>query len=331
MFTKRSLFWVGLFILSFILIQGNVRPSCAQSQQSVMKLRLGEVDPPESPFVIAEYSLAKKLKEKTNGRIDITVYPAGQLGNDKAVAEGVKLGTISMAVAGTTSSKVTDAFYLPYLFRDAEHQRRVMNGPVGQVIKERFNKDTGMIMIGGAYFAARHLTTKDREVKSPADLKGLRIRVPQIPAMVATWKALGASPTPINFTELFTALQQGTVDAQENPYSLILMNSYFEVQKYLIQTYHVLPMRFFFMNDKLWSRLNKEDQMLFVKTWEEEAVNIEKMFMENEQKWLDQLKGKGMKIVAVDTKPFREAVRDVWKEYAPTAWGEGVYERIQAQ
>ena len=331
MFTKGWLFWVVLLVLQLVFVPLNVPLSDAQSQQPTLKLRLGEVDPPESPFVISEYSLAKKIKEKTNGRIDITVYPAGQLGNDKAVAEGVKLGTISMAVAGTTSSKVTDAFYLPYVFRDANHQRKVMSGPVGQLIKDRFSKDTGMFLIGGAYFAARHLTTKDKEVKSPGDLKGLRIRVPQIPAMVATWKALGASPTPINFTELFTALQQGTVDAQENPYSLILMNSFFEVQKYLIQTYHVLPMRFFFMNDKLWIRLSKEDQTLFVKTWEEEAVNIEKMFMENEQKWLDQLKGKGMKVVAVDTKPFREAVKDVWKEFAPAAWGEGVYEKIQAQ
>lgn len=297
---------------------------------SALKLSLAETVPTTDPYVIAEQEFAKKIRERTGGRIEVTVYPGGQLGGDLSIVESVKLGIVDMAVSGTTTSPVTDAFYLPYLFADADHQRRVMNSEVGGQIARRFADDTGLAMVGWAYFALRHLTTKDTEVRAPEDMNGVVMRVPQIPPLLDTWKAIGAGPVPIDFTELFGALQTGVVNAQENPYNLILISGFYEVQNYLIQTQHGLPMRFFYMNGDVWNeQLGEEDRQLFQETWREVAVSIERTYIERDQEDLNSLKEEGMQVVSVDTGPFREATDGIWRAYAPEAWGEGVYERMQ--
>ena len=294
-----------------------------------MNLRLSDVVAPEDPYAIAEKDFAKKIREETDGRIDISVFPGGQLGDDLAAIDGVKLGSIDMAVAGTTTSTVTDCFYLPYLFKSAEHQLRVMDSEIGQQIKKRFREDVGIVMVGAAYFAPRQLTTSNKEVQRPDDLGGLKIRVPQIPLMQDTWDSLGASPTPINFTELYSALQQGTVQAQENPINLVRASSFYEVQNLLMLTKHALPMRFFVINEEVWNRLGEEDQNLFRRVWDEVAVDIKNMYIDNEKEDLQFIKDKGMKVIEVDVEPFRNATDDVWRDYAPEAWGEGVYQQIQ--
>lgn len=332
--------WIGFKLLcvtlSVLILTGcGGTPSGKQStsgketQQSSIELKSADVVATTSPYTIAmNEKFIPFLKEKTNGRLNVTHYPAGQLGSDSAIVEGVKLGTIDFGVVGTVPAKATEAFYLPWLFKDAEHMHRVLDGEIGKQIKDKFYHETGIKMIGFAYFGPR-VVTANKPIKTFNDLKGLKIRVPQMAPMVATWKALGASPTPIAFTELFTALQSKTVDAQENPLEIIVNNSFYEVQKYVIETYHALPVRFFIVNEKLWESFSDEDKKVIEETWQETAKYIEQLYIKNDEKYKEQLKEKGMIFITPDIEQFKEATKDVWKEFAPQAWGEGVYEKIQ--
>ena len=314
-----------VFVAIFSALCIAISPAVAKQ----WKLRSADVVELASPYTIGMNKFAEMVKEKTKGEVQITHFPGGQLGSDAAIAEGVKLGNIDMAIVGTIGSKVAEVFYLPFLFQSADHQRKVLNGPIGEKISKRLEDETKLKLLGMFYFAPRQLTTSKREVKRPNDVKGLKIRVPLLPPMVSTWKALGASPTPIAFTELFTALQQGVVEAQENPYQIIYDSSFFEVQKYLIETNHCIPVRFFIINQDLWKDLGPANQKAFADAWKEVSLFVEKMYMEKDDDYKKKLREKGMTFVKPDVAAFRKATENVWKEFAPQAWGPGVYEEIQ--
>jgi len=329
----------GMLLLSLLAVtacgqssqeSSNDSGNSTASQKKVIQMKSADVMAAESAYGQGMEMFADLLREDTNGEIDIKHFPAGQLGKDLDIVEGVKLGSIDIGIVGAAQNKVTDALSIPFLFEDAEHMNKVLRGDIGKKLREKYEEQTGIKLIGFAYFAPRVLTTKGVEVKTPADLKGLKIRVPEVPIMVDTWKTLGASPTPIAFTELFSALQTGVVQAQENPYEIILQNSFYEVQDTLIETFHSIPARYLIMNKKRYDSLTPEQQELIEKNWLKAADFIEKTYLENDAKYKQELLAKGMKFIQPDIEAFREATKDVWKKYAPEAWGEGVYEEIQA-
>lgn len=283
-----------------------------------------------SPYTVGMNELAEQMDKETNGRVKIKHFPAGQLGNDLEVAEGVKLGSIDMAMIGNVQTKATDAFYLPFLFQDSDHFNRVLQGPIGEKIKVKIEEQSGLKLIGYAYFAPRILTTKGKEVRMPEDLKGLKIRTPEIPVTVDAWKAMGSTPTPMVFSELFSAMQTGIVDGQENPLEIVVNNSFYEVQDTVIETYHSIPARFLVMNKKKYDQLSDAEKETLQKIWDKTAQRIETLYKENEAQYEATLKEKGMKFIKPDVEAFREATKDVWKKYAAEAWGEGVYEEIEA-
>jgi TRAP-type transport system periplasmic protein len=321
---KRSrlhlIFWVTLTVVGITVSHGFTKQ---------WKLRSGDVVELASPYTVGMNKFAEMVKEKTKGEVEITHFPGGQLGSDSAIAEGVKMGNIDMAVVGSGGSKVAECFYLPFAFKDAEHQRKVLGGPIGDKIAKRFEDETKLKLLGFFYFAPRQLTTTKREVRKPEDVKGLKIRVPLSPPMIATWRALGASPTPLAFTELFSALQQGVVEGQENPYQIIYDSSYFEVQKYLIETNHCIPIRCFIMNSDTWKDLGPGNQRVFMDAWKEVSLMVTKMYLEKDEDYKKRLKEKGMTFVKPDLEAFRKVTENVWKEFAPQYWGPGIYEEIQ--
>lgn len=333
-----SLVLAVILILSVVLSgcssQTATQPAAAAEPaaapvEKVLELKSADTVANESPYTIAINKIFVPLvNEKTNGRLNVTHYNGGQLGSDSGMLEGLKMGTIDFITTGTVGSKVTDAFYLPWLFKDAAHMHRVLDGEIGEVIKQKFNEETGLRMVGFAYFGSRILTA-NKPIETLADLKGLKIRVPQIAPMVATWEALGASPTPLAFTELFTALQSKTVDAQENPYEIVLNNSFYEVQDYIMETHHALPVRFMVINENVWQSLSADEQKAIQDAWAETALEIEKMYFENDAKYIQALKEKGMTFITPDIDAFRNATKDIYKDYADLAWGVGVYDQIQ--
>lgn len=304
----------------------------AEKKEKVLNLKSADVVSSKSPYTAGMHKFSEEMKDATNGKMNIKHFPDGQLGNDGAILESVKIGTIDMAVTGSSGYEPMDTLmYLPYLFEDSEHMWKVLHGELGQKIIEDYEENTEDIkLIGFAYFAPRVLTTKGVEVRKPEDLKGLKVRVPEDEMMIETWKALGATPTPIAFTELFTSLQSGVVNGQENPYEIIENNSFHEVQDTVIETYHSIPVRFFIMNKARYNSLSPEEQQLIHDKWKEAASYIEKLYKEQDEEYMQTLKDKGMKFIEPDVDAFREATKDIWKKYVPQTYGEGFYEEIQS-
>jgi TRAP-type C4-dicarboxylate transport system substrate-binding protein len=238
---------------------------------------------------------------------------------------------VHVGLMGLTLMPFLDVLSGPYVFRDEEHARKVLDGEIGQAWQNRVLKESGGLrLIDYVYFGPRQLSTKNTPGRTPAELKGLKIRVQEIPIHIAIWKALGANPVPMAWPEVFTGLQQGTIDAQENPLELIISNSLFEVQKYVALTYHVRPHRFLLVNDAAFNQMSRDQQKIFGDTWREISKEIEREYIASDQTYVDTLKSKGVTIVQPDISAYKEATKNVWKEFMPKAWGEGVYEKVQA-
>ena len=189
---------------------------------------------------LAAEEFAKKVAQKTGNAVQIDLFPAGQLGNDPKVMEGVKLGTIDMGMTGnpffTSFSPELNVFDLPYLFRDFDHVYKVLDGPIGAEMRLHLEKH-GFKVLGGLEIGFRNVTNNKRPIKTPDDLKGLKLRTTPNPAHLQAFRLLGADPVPMPFTEVYLALKTGAVDGQENPIAHIYASKFHEVQKY-----HVLDL-----------------------------------------------------------------------------------------
>lgn len=297
----------------------------------VLEFKFAEIQPAQGIYARHEHRFAKLVEERSQGKVKVAVFAGGALGGEKDVLEGMRVGSVHLSLIGLTLMPFLDVIWGPYVFRDNDHAKKVLRGEIGQSWKDRVLKESGGLrLLDYVYFGPRQLTTKNTPARTPTQLKGLKIRVMEAPIYLATWKALGASPVPMAWPEVFTGLQQGTIDAQENPYELIVSNSLFEVQKYVISTEHVRPFRFLLMNDAAFNKMTKEQQKMFTDTWQEIARDIEQEYVSKEQEYIGILKSKGMTVIQPDLEAYRTATKDVWKEFMPKAWGPGVFERVQA-
>ena len=297
----------------------------------VLEFKFAEIQPANGIYAKYEQKFAKLLAERTQGRVKVTVFAGGALGGEKDVLEGMRVGSVHISLIGLTLIPFLDAIWGPYVFRDNDHAKKVLHGEIGQMWKDRVLKESGGLrLIDYVYFGPRQLTTKSIAAKEPAQLKGLKIRVMEAPIYLATWKALGASPVPMAWPEVFTGLQQGTIDAQENPYELIVSNSLYEVQKYVISTEHVRPFRFLLMNNAAYNLMTKDEQKIFNDTWTQIGQEIENEYISKDAEYIATLKSKGMIVVKPDLAAYRAATKDVWKDFMPKAWGPGVWEKVQA-
>jgi len=327
-FKASALLLAGLGVGGFILL---APPQAASAPPQVLEYKFADVQPAQGIYGRYEVKFGKLMAERTGGAVKIAHFGGGSLGGEKDVMEGLRLGSVHISLIGLTLMPFLDVIWGPYVFRDNDHGRKVLDGVIGQSWKDRVIKEGGGLrLVDYVYFGPRQLTTKNTPGRTPAELKGLKIRVMEAPIYIATWKALGASPVPMAWPEVFTGLQQGTIDAQENPLELIVSNSLFEVQKYVALTSHVRPYRFLLMNDGAFNKMSKEQQKIFLDTWKEISKEIEQEYISSDQKFLDLLKSKGMTVVPAEVNAYREATKDVWKQFMPKAWGEGVYEKVQA-
>ncbi len=304
----------------------------AQDQQP-LAFKAGGVASGTDPSTVAGEKFAKLVGERTGGKVKITYFGSGQIGGEREMVEGAQLGSIGMVITGVTGHRIYDAFFLPYVFRDRDHMWKVLNGPIGEEWNRTMIKERGLRVLGYGYRGPRQLTTSKVKATKAADLKGLKIRVPEIAPMVATWRALGAAPTPMAWPEVFTALQTGTIEGQENPLENINSSKLWEVQKYLHMTNHVRVAWIAVLDERLWQKMTPATQKLMTGTWREVADDMQKTILTKETEYLETCRKNGMTIVQepeLDVRSFREAVKDVWRDIAPKAWGAGVYERIQA-
>jgi TRAP-type transport system periplasmic protein len=302
------------------------------AQPKVTTIRTGFTLAPEHPVGQLLRRWGDNLNKQTNGAFIVQVHGGGVLGSGRTAPEGVSLGTLESywvdPAEYASFNQALNILSAPYMWSDRKVLQKAVQDPsiieplYGPVIK----KGIRCLCIG--YSGTRMLTTKNTPAKKPEDLKGLRIRVPEVPVfrdMVASW---GATPTPIPMAEIFTSLQGGMVDGQENPYPQILSNRFYEVQKYLIHTSHIVQTGSIIFSEQLFQKQPKEFQKILFET-AQDAVDWYLAFLTSDEgKMLEQLKGYGMTVVEPDVKAFREATNKIFDKYDPI-WTKALRDKIQ--
>jgi tripartite ATP-independent transporter DctP family solute receptor len=307
-------------------------PQASAEEAKILNLAfVGRVTAPEG---IAMTAFAEEIKAKTKGRIEVRLHPGGALGGDREVLEGLQIGTVDLAVPSTSviANFVPEVqvFDIPFLFRDFDHAQAVLDGPVGQETLAKFRaKGLQGLAFGGIGF--RQLTNSRRPVNGPDDVKGLKIRTQENQIHLQVWRALGALPTPMALPEVFTALQQGVVDGQENPIGAILNNKFGQVQKYLTITNHAFTPVGFVMAPRAFDALSTEDRQLFVEAARRAMITCKDEVAKVEKTGVDELRKQGLQVVEkVDTAKFQELLKPAFADLGKR-FGEATIARIRDQ
>ena len=259
-------------------------------------------------------TFAKEVEKRTSGRIKIQPFYSGSLGGERESIEAVQLGTQELTLTSTgpvpnfvPETRILD---IPFLFRDKAHAHAVLDGPIGQELLTKFDAK-GMKALAWAENGVRHMTNNRRAVNSPEDLKGLKMRTMENPVHIAAYKGFGIITTPMAFPEVFTALQQGTVDGQENPLSVIMAAKFEQVQKYMSLTGHVYSPAVILMNKAAFEKLSAADKQVFMDAAKEAVKANRARVAEDDAKGVTELRAKGMQIVEVDKSKFVAALTAV--------------------
>ena len=319
-------------IASCALIAGVLGlPGLASAQT---KLKWAHVYETSEPFHKWSVWSADEIKKRSNGRYDIQVFPASSLGKEADINQGMTLGTIDIVLTGASfagrSYQPLAVSYFPFIFRDAEHQLKYAKSDVFKELAKGYDDKTGNHITALNYYGARHVTSSAaKPITKPEDMKGLKIRVPDAPAYMAFPKSLGANATPIAFAEVYLALQSGTVDAQENPLPTIEAKKFYEVQKNISLTGHIVDSLLTVVSGQLWAKLSAEDKKIFNDVMQEAAEKTGREIIAAETRLVDEFKKKGNNVIVVDKNAFREAVL---KNTKPTDHGyrQQDYDRIIA-
>jgi len=284
-------------------------------------IRLGwtTADSSVDPYAIAARYFAEELEAAAPGAFSVKFFPSNQLGNDTDMLQGMQFGTLDAGViTGTQLGTLNKSFQLldlPFLFKDQEQAHKILDGEVGQELFQRLEKQ-GIVGLGFAEAGFRHTINNRQPINTPADLKGIKLRVQPSDLFLASFQALGANPVPMAWSEAYTAVQQGTVDGLEIPLAVIYANKYSGAVKYLSltnHTYNALPL---LMSKQALSRLPQEQQQA-IRTAARKAIERQREEVaKNEQALIEQIKSDGMQTNEVaDTQAFREAVRPVYERY----------------
>jgi len=296
-------------------------------------IRFGHLQPVTDPWHKGAVKFKEVVEDLSEGQISVQIFPAEQLGSEREQLEGVRLGTQEISthspgMLATVFPKVA-VFGMPYIFRDQSHIHEVLESPVGQKITAEFREKTGLRVVGFWDRGPRYLTS-NKPVWTADDVKGLKIRVPEVPTYLETWRALGAKPTPIAFGELYTALALGTVEAQENPLEIIWNNKFFEVQDYLCLTGHLRGVLWVVMNDSFYQRLPKNLQKVVDEAFEVATDYTNDLVARAQSELLQKLIAKGMKVTIPNVATFEEATKDVYKKFAGSeSFSETLYFEIK--
>ncbi|MFW5640460.1 MAG: TRAP transporter substrate-binding protein [Thermodesulfobacteriota bacterium] len=318
-------------MLIFLMIAVFIFSSAVQAADMVLKL--GTSTQPNHIYNQAAEHFEKIVEEKTGGAIDVQVFPAAQLGSERDMVEGLQLGSLEMTLTSTgplgNFVPQVKLFNLPFLFKDREQCYAVLDGDIGRSIADLFPR-VGIRSLGWYENGFRNITNSRNPIAKPEDMKGLKIRVMEDDVFILTMKALGASPLPMAFGELYTALEQGTVDAQENPLAVIHSSRFFEVQDYLAMTGHFYSPAMLLISNIIWNQLSPEHRKIITEAAAEAKTYERKISKEADENLLAELKKEGMEVTFPDKEPFISAVAPVYeKESVIKAIGGGNAEEGQ--
>jgi tripartite ATP-independent transporter DctP family solute receptor len=275
------------------------------------KLKWAHVYETSEPFHTASVWAAEEIKKRSNGRYLIDVYPASQLGKENDINQGLTLGTVDMIISGSSFAAKTfpriGVTYYPYTFRNVDHLLAYTKSDIYKELTKGYEEKSGHPIIATTYYGVRH-TSSNKPITKCADMKGLKMRVPDVPAYLAMPRACGANTSPIAFAEVYLALQNGTVEAQENPLTTIDAKKFFEVQKHIVLTGHIVDHLNTVVAGALWKKLSDADKKMFTEVAQEAAAKASGEVAAREKELVGVFRQKGLNVVEVDQAEFRDTV-----------------------
>jgi tripartite ATP-independent transporter DctP family solute receptor len=327
----RSMAAVVALSASSLLVSG-ILPGVAADAAAQTRIKWAHVYEVNEPYHQQSVWAAEEIKKRTNGKFDIQVFPASSLGKETDINQGLSLGTVDMIISGPsfaarTYPRVGIAYY-PFIFRDGDHLLAYAKSDLFKEMTEEFRKKTGIAMLAYTYYGARH-TSSNRAFKDCAGMKGLKIRVPDVAAYMATPKSCGANPTPIAFAEVYLALQNGTVEAQENPLTTIEAKKFYEVQKHIMLTGHIVDGLVTQVAPHVWTKLSDDEKKIFTEVTQEAALRASNDIKKREGELVEFFRKSGLTINEIDRNSFQQAVL----KNAPLesmGFTKADYDRIQA-
>lgn len=321
---KKGILVITVLMLTFVMIfatgcgSGKTQEPVKASDGGTLTMKIGHVLAPTHPYQQGLEKFSELVAQKTGGKVKIDAFHSSQLGNEREMIEGLQMGTLDMALVSTAPlagfSKEFLVFDLPFIFQSREQAYKVLDGEIGSEILGTLENQS---IIGLNYWenGFRNVTNSKKPIIHPEDMKGMKIRTMENKIHMASFKTVGADPTPMAFGELFTALQQKTVDSQENPLPIIYTSNFFEVQKYLSMTGHFYAAAPLLISKAKWDALPKDVQQA-IQEAAVEARDFERGLIKKADADLaDTLKQKGMEISEVDKNEWLKAMEPVYKQY----------------
>ncbi len=296
---------------STFLAAGLALAAFAGTAHAATTLKWAHVYEPSEPFHTESVWAAQEIEKRTDGRYHIDVYPSSQLGKEADINQGLTLGSVDIIISGSSFAAKSypriGVTYYPYTFRSPEHLLAYTKSDIFKELTKGYEEKTGHHIVAVSYYGTRQ-TTSNKPIASCADMQGLKMRVPDVPAYLAMPRACGANTAPIAFAEVYLALQNGTVEAQENPLTTIEAKKFYEVQKNIVLTGHIVDHLNTIISKGLWAKLSDEDRQIFTEVAQEAAARTTKKIEAREAELVQFFKDKGLNVVEVNKQEFIDAV-----------------------
>ena len=324
--SQKNRLW-GMIFLSLMTMY-----SCSVKKGSKQDLKIAYVMAPGGTSHEAAIKIGELVEKYTNGEIKTRLYPNGVLGNDRILVEGLSLGSQDIVIMGTAViGWYTPEYGLieaPFLFRDYDHLDKVLYGEIGKEIEQRIFDKCKLHFLAYFHRGSRYLTTTNTEIRTPEDLDGLKMRVPELPTYIKSWDIFGANPTPIAYSDMFMALKQGVVDGQENPLEVIYTSHLYETQSYVMNTRHLVGFYAVAVSDRFYKKYSQEHQNIIKKAVLEAASYQNGLVQEYEHEYKRKLEEHGVKFIDVDREAFEKLAKEKLPPEFKDSWEPGVFERI---
>ena len=297
------------------------------------KLKFAHVYETSEPYHAWALWAAGEIAKRTNNRYTIDVFPASSLGNETQINQSLSLGTVDIIYTGQAFAARTypplSIGGAPYMFRDFKHWKKYSESPVFWDLAEGYHEKSGNKIVAAVYYGVRH-TTANKPIVKPDDMKGLKLRVPDAPLYIMYPKVVGANATPIAFAEVYLALQNGTVDAQENPLPTILAKKFYEVQSHINLTGHITEMLLVIVSGPLWNKLSMGERDIFQEVFREACAKATAEIAASETRLVDEFAKKyGKKVVKSDRAAFKARFAQFLVS-PDVPWDKELYEKVQA-
>lgn len=309
---KHALYSLVIIFLSLFFV------SCGNKEKDVKVLKLCHIQSESDLWHKASLKFKEEVEKKSDGKIEVKIYPNSTLGGDRDIVEGMQIGSIDIGLIAGVLSNFEHSFNLleiPYIFDDEIHYKNVVNGEVGQIMCDRLREKSGIRVLDFWDRGPRHISS-NKEIKNVDDIKGLKIRIPEIEAMKVVWEGLGAAPTTMAWGEVYTALSQNVIEAEENPIPFMFSGRMQEVQSNISLTAHKYEYVTFSFSESTWKSLNKDERKIIT-----DASKVATKYQNEEVKkvtdeMLKQMQEDGMKVTEPDRESFRSKAMPIAEKYA---------------